>query len=371
MLQILVIGREETGEPHWEEIMPHIGTMRTLLDGLFYSRAHRLLSPFMQGIGGFLMLHHVRPATEKHGFAPNAGLEITPEFLDDVLGHLAGQGVEFVSFAEGVRRTKLGVSSKPFAVFTLDDGYLDNFEHAWPIFKKHDCPFTIFIATDITDGTSELWWQILEQAIAGSDMLTVEVAGEKLTEAAATPSQKNQAYEKLYKLVRWGVSEQDQRKWIRAFCEDHGIDFMAMCRAQAMTWDQVREINEDPLCTIGAHTVHHYAVGRLDEDDAYLEMIMSRGRITEELGASPKFFCYPYGDELSAGPREFALAQKAGFEAAVTTRKGMIYAGHRDHLTALPRVTLNGGFQHVRYVDVLMSGLPFMLANRFKAVNAA
>lgn len=317
------------------------------------------------------MLHHVRPASEKNGFSPNAGLEITPEFLDNVLSHLAGQGVDFVSFAEGVRRTKLGASPKPFAVITLDDGYLDNHEYAWPVFKKHDCPFTIFIATDITDGTSELWWQILERAIADSDTLSTEIGGEKLSLATATAAQKNQAYEKLYKLVRWGLDEQEQRKWVRAFCEDQKIDFMAMCRDQAMTWDQVREINEDPLCTIGAHTVHHYSVGRMSEEDAYLEMIMSRGRITEELGASPKYFCYPYGDEVSAGPRDFALAQKAGFEAAVTTRKGMIYAGHREYLTALPRVTINGAFQHVRYVDVMMSGLPFMLANKFRAVNAA
>ncbi|MCP5081882.1 MAG: polysaccharide deacetylase family protein [Alphaproteobacteria bacterium] len=351
--------------------MPHNGTVRTVLDGLFYSGAHRLLAPFVQGIGSFLMLHHVRPGTDKNGFAPNAGLEITPEFLDTVLSHFQERGIEFVSFAEGIRRTKLGVSQKSFAVFTLDDGYLDNFEHAWPIFKRHDCPFTIFIASDITDGTSELWWQILEQAIAASTSLSAQVAGDTISCQTATAAQKQQAYEKLYKQVRWGLEEQEQRKWIRSFAETQGIDVQAHCRAEAMTWDQVREINEDPLCTIGAHTVHHYAVGRMSEEDAYLEMLLSRGRIAEELGAAPAYFCYPYGDEVSAGARDFALAKKAGFEAAVTTRKGMIYPGHAEHLLALPRVSLNGAFQHVRYVDVLMSGLPFMLANKFRAVNAA
>lgn len=351
--------------------MPHIGTVRTVLDGLFYSGAHKLLAPFVQGIGSFLMLHHVRPARDKRGFAPNAGLEITPEFLDRVLSRFKELDIEFVSFAEGLRRTKLGVSPNSFAVFTLDDGYLDNFEHAWPIFQRHGCPFTIFIATDITDGTSELWWLILEQAIADSDHISTEIAGETITGEARTAAQKAQVYQKLYKRVRWGLDEAEQRKWIRSFAEAHEIDVNAHCRAQAMTWDQVREINEDPLCTIGAHTVHHYSVGRLSEEDAYLEMLLSRGRIAEELGAAPQYFCYPYGDEISAGPRDFALAEKAGFEAAVTTRKGMVYPGHAEHLTALPRVSLNGAFQHVRYVDVMMSGLPFMLVNRFKAVNAA
>ncbi|MEM8685900.1 MAG: polysaccharide deacetylase family protein [Pseudomonadota bacterium] len=317
------------------------------------------------------MLHHVRPAAEKHGFAPNAGLEITPQFLESVLSHFRAQGIEFVSFAEGIRRTKLGISAKSFAVFTLDDGYLDNFEHAWPVFKAFDCPFTIFVATDITDGTSELWWQILERAISSSDTLATEIGGERFSFPTANAGQKTQAYQALYKQVRWGLEETEQRKWIRSFADEQGIDVNAHCRAEAMTWDQVREINEDPLCTIGAHTVHHYAVGRLSEEDAYLEMLLSRGRIAEELGAAPQFFCYPYGDEISAGARDFVLAERAGFAAAVTTRKGMVYAGHGEHLTALPRVSLNGAFQHVRYVDVMMSGLPFMLANRFKAVNAA
>ena len=166
------------------------------------------------------MLHHVRPNKDKHGFAPNAGLEITPEFLDTVLSHFKARGIEFVSFAEGIRRTKLGISQKSFAVFTLDDGYLDNFEHAWPIFKRHECPFTIFIASDITDGTSELWWQILEQAIAASSSIDAKIKGEAISCKVASAGQKQQAYEELYKRVRWELEEAEQRKWIRAFAVD-------------------------------------------------------------------------------------------------------------------------------------------------------
>ena len=65
--------------------MPHTGTVKALLDGMFYSRAHRLLAPLMGGYGSFFMLHHVRPEKKRSGFAPNAGLEVTPEFLDQVI----------------------------------------------------------------------------------------------------------------------------------------------------------------------------------------------------------------------------------------------------------------------------------------------
>ena len=69
-------------------------------------------------------------------------------------------------------------------------------------------------------------------------------------------------------------------------------------------------------------------------------------------------FAYPFGDPTSAGPREFALAREVGFASAVTTRPGMIFAGHRDHLTALPRVSVNGNWQDAGYFEVLLSGAP-------------
>ena len=138
-----------------------------------------------------------------------------------------------------------------------------------------------------------------------------------------------------------------------------------------MDWDEIRAISRDPLCTIGAHTINHFAVKALDEAEALDEMVRSADRIAAETGQRPRHFAYPYGDETSAGPRDFALARKAGFATAVTTRKGMIFPAHRDHLTALPRFSLAGDYQNLRYVRTLLSGVPFALFNGLKTVNVA
>jgi peptidoglycan/xylan/chitin deacetylase (PgdA/CDA1 family) len=98
---------------------------------------------------------------------------------------------------------------------------------------------------------------------------------------------------------------------------------------------------------------------------------MSAAVIESALGRRPRHLAYPVGDASSAGAREFRLAQETGFATAVTTRPGVLFPEHRHHMTALPRIALNGEFQRLRYVQVLLSGTATALHNRFRRVNAA
>jgi peptidoglycan/xylan/chitin deacetylase (PgdA/CDA1 family) len=133
-----------------------------------------------------------------------------------------------------------------------------------------------------------------------------------------------------------------------------------------MSWDELRELAKDPLVTIGAHTRGHHALAKLDDDEARAEMAESVARVENELGRRCRHFSYPYGCANSAGPREFRLAEELGLETAVTTQKGLLYPGHVHELTALPRLSLNGDFQDLRYVKALLSGVPFAVMNTLR-----
>ncbi|MEL7544257.1 MAG: polysaccharide deacetylase family protein, partial [Pseudomonadota bacterium] len=120
-----------------------------------------------------------------------------------------------------------------------------------------------------------------------------------------------------------------------------------------------------------AHTSCHFAAAKLAPDELHTEITTNMIRLEQELGEPPRHFSYPYGCENSAGPRDFSLVQDLGFATAVTTRKGMIFPEHAAHLTALPRFSLNGDFQDLRALEVLLSGLPFALLNRGRRVNVS
>ena len=91
--------------------------------------ADRWLRPFTLGSGMILMFHHVRPWIEKP-FAPNASLEITPDFLALTVEMLRRQGVDIISLDEVPDRLQEDCGGRPFAVLTFDDGYRNNLEFA-------------------------------------------------------------------------------------------------------------------------------------------------------------------------------------------------------------------------------------------------
>lgn len=341
------------------------------LNALHYSGASEVLAPLTRGVGVIFMMHHIQPASSR-AFDPNGLLSITPNFLAATIGRIRERGWDIVSLDEAVARIKAGPvrQGRPFVAFTIDDGYRDNLEHALPVMKAAGAPFTVYVTSALPDGSAELWWVGLEQVISRNDAITFTHGGAAETIACDTLAAKNAAWDRLYPLIR-NAPEDEQRAIVRDLCVRHGVSQEQICRDLAMNWDEVRRLAADPLVTIGAHTVNHFAVVKLDAPRARTEMDEGARRIEAETGARPKHFAYPYGDAESAGPRDFTIAQELAFASAVTTRKGMLTAKHRDHLFALPRVALNGNLQSLRYVDVLLSGAPFFLFNGLRLTVTA
>jgi peptidoglycan/xylan/chitin deacetylase (PgdA/CDA1 family) len=338
------------------------------LEALYFSAAHYLLRPHVGGVGVILTLHHVRPPRLDR-FQPNRLLEVTPSFLENVVRWLRRSHVDLVSLDEMHRRLTAADIARRFVCLTIDDGYRDTLQWAYPIFKRHQVPFTVYIPTSFPDRLGELWWLTLEAVVARNERIQLLIDGKERGFDCATLTEKRHLFDELYRWVRSLKTEEELRRVVRDLAARYHIDMAATCDQLCMTWNELSTLAADPLVTIGAHTVNHVMLAKMSEQSARAEMEMGRAVIEAALGVRPVHLSYPIGESTSAGPREFNIAAELGFKTGMTARPGLIFAEHRNHLLALPRISLDGEYQRLRYVRVLLSGVPTAVRNRFRRID--
>lgn len=111
-----------------------------------------------------------------------------------------------------------------------------------------------------------------------------------------------------------------------------------------VTWEQVLEMDQSGLVTIGSHTISHADLTKTPK--LTLELTESRRILEEKVGHSVLSFCYPAGrlnDAVIAGVRD------AGYTTAVTTKAGTTM--QRSASLTLPRVRIHGGTSLARFVS--------------------
>jgi peptidoglycan/xylan/chitin deacetylase (PgdA/CDA1 family) len=340
------------------------------MESLYFSGAHIALRQFTAGVGAILTLHHVRPPRSER-FQPNHILEVTPRFLERVVKSLRRSGLDFVSLDEMHRRMTEGDFSRRFVCLTFDDGYRDNLQWAYPILKAAEVPFAVYVPTSFPDRLGELWWLVLEAVIARNPRVGLTINGRDRKFDCRSVAEKRALFGEIYWWLRGRPSEAEMREAVRSLAAYYHVDVAAFCEEMCMDWPQLAELAADPLVTIGAHTVNHPMLARLPREAARSEIDLSRSVIEAALSVKPQHLSYPFGDRSSTGTREFEIAAELGFKTAVTTRPGVLFPEHSQHMLALPRISLNGDFQRVRYVHVLLSGAATAMWNGFRRLDAA
>lgn len=332
-----------------------------------FSGIASLAGRFIGGIGAILMLHRVTAFPQRPN-GVNRHLNIAPAFLDLLIADMRRIGYDFVSMDEAVDRIVNGPRRRRFATITADDAYRDNLTEALPVFEKHGTPFTIYVAPSLINGTTDLWWDLVEDIVAARDFIYVPTRNGRVTLDCSSPARKYDANVFLHDHLSRDVAEEDQRMVVRELARTVGVDFERPRRETLMTWDEVRAVATHPLATIGAHTVNHYNLKRLPEEKAFHEMADAARILEFELGDRPRHMAYPYGYPAAVCEREVGLAKAAGFVSAVTTRHGVLHAEHAAHLHALPRISVNGRYQRVAHVRTMLTGVTTPLANSGKLV---
>jgi len=217
-------------------------------------------------------------------------------------------------------------------------------------------------------GVGAILMLALEAVIAQNDMIRVRLDGRDRWFECRSVKDKREIYNYIYAWLRQLPTEEELRQIVRDLCARHQVDMPAFCDL-CMGWDELATLAADPLVMIGAHSVNHPILTKLDDKAVRAELGSSSSVIEAALGVRAAHLAYPVGDRSAAGPREFRIATELGFKTAVTTRPGVVFPQHAERLTALPRISLNGNFQRPSYAKVLISGAATGLWNGFRPVN--
>ena len=271
--------------------------------------------------GVVFMLHRV--SERIYGHLPNnEDLKISPDYLEHVIVKYKNAGFSFFSLNQlyDVLSGKKDIS-KPFVCFTMDDGYLDNFENAYPIFKKHQVPFAIFVATDFPDKKAILWWYVIEELILNN----TEVI---LSDGSKYSCKTFQEKWDTFRYIREKILLLNQSNLVNELNElfaNYQLDWLAPIQNLSMNWEQVKSLTQEPLCTIGGHTVTHVALNKLPLEILDNEIMNGMNIIESHTGYKPEYFAYPYGSEKENGEREYNYIKKSDIKMAFISYGDFVY----------------------------------------------
>jgi peptidoglycan/xylan/chitin deacetylase (PgdA/CDA1 family) len=315
------------------------------------------------------MFHRVCPDSSKARIRGNAGLEVTPEYLENIILFLRKNNYEIVSLGRVDKILNENPGRKKFAVFTFDDGYIDNYLYAYPILKKYGIPFTIYVTTNFPEGKAILWWYLLEDLILRESRIEFELNGRGHQFVCAKLREKEWAYQEIHSLILNGPSKELNHR-IQQVLENNNINLYDKTPELALTWQQIREMSQDPLVEIGAHTINHDALNKLSESTVHKEMEGSRDKIEAETDQKVEHFCYPFGTRNEVGKREFKIAKKCGFKTSTTTNAANIFPEHKNLLEQLPRIPINQkrDYGNINYLNLWLNGALPCVINKFKRV---
>lgn len=206
---------------------------------------------------------------------------------------------KIVPIMEGVRAIREGDSDGIYASINFDDGYMDNYLYAFPVFKRHNIPATIFLTTDFIGKRHAFWWDEVFSAVSSG-----HIDREKMADAA-----NGELTGKKEEEIKYFI-EGLRRKTSGARAAE---------LSQMLGWAEIREMNKHNI-SFGGHTKTHRNLCLLDDDEIKDELIGSKNIIEENIGQNIKEFSYPFG---RFDKRVQSLVMEAGYECARTSIKGI------------------------------------------------
>jgi peptidoglycan/xylan/chitin deacetylase (PgdA/CDA1 family) len=258
-----------------------------------------------------ILMYHRFSETEEFGKTSVKTFERHLEYLT--------RHYSVLPMSEAVTRMKNGDSFPPrSAVITIDDGYQDFFDAAFPVLQKFNFPATIYIVTEFVNQKCWIWTDKARYLLINGEKDRLEfkidskVFDPKLSDRTSRLAAAGSVNSELKKLP-----DEEKNTVLHELGRKMGVEIpeVPVLEFSALNWDEVRELAKAGI-EVGSHTAAHPILTNVDADRLKRELSVSKVAIEENLQREAPHFCYPNGN-VSAREREAVAA--AGYGSAVTT----------------------------------------------------
>ncbi len=225
---------------------------------------------------------------------------------------------------------------------TFDDGYLNNYEFAFPLLKEFAIPATFFVTTDFVDQKTPLWVDILEYAIgkAKAPELRIIYNGQPTSFNLSTYRDRC-ATDSILRNHLKKIPRSHALKLLEDIVQATGTDLRKKFHNspyQAFGWDNAREMASSGM-TIMPHTLSHPILSQTPPQEVLTEISDSRNRVQKEMEKRSDLFAYPNGQSEDFSMATVELLKKLEFKAALTTISDV--CNEETKVFEIPRITLD------------------------------
>lgn len=215
-----------------------------------------------------------------------------PDSFEKVINYFRILGYRFISLENLINSISKSRIER-VAVVTFDDGFKDLYQNAYPILKKLNIPFTLFLITSTIDSKKLLWLHKLYVAIDElPPMSRVNI---------------------LRKYINLRDGDEDYRNIVGKIVHSNHKHFLEklasdMANEANLSKEKERLIAEELYLTkaellemkkhglsIDAHGHQHLPLANLSRTETEKEIRSSVQYIIEELYGKPRFYCLPWG----------------------------------------------------------------------------
>jgi peptidoglycan/xylan/chitin deacetylase (PgdA/CDA1 family) len=235
--------------------------------------------------------------------------------------HLA-KYFHLVSLDQFIDGQSSGKSKRCSVAITFDDGYRDNFIHAFPILKELGIPATIFLTTGYIESGQLPWY---DQVRLGFKLTAQPYFSFPAKERPHTDLNTDAARLKaMRQTLSWLRTTTDENRLsvLPQLFRDLRVPTDLNLPGTMLEWNEIRKMSKQGI-SFGAHTVTHPVLAGLSLTRLEDEIIGSKKTVENRLQIPVRHFAYPFGKHVDFDCTAKKIVEVAGFSTAVTTITGV------------------------------------------------